>query len=609
MAPVLITLLVYFISSLFIQAALLWVICKLYQARRESSGPPPEVSPIGYRRAFVAVLLNTVVSIAVAFGVSRLPFKFSNPLPVQIVAGIVALLLSFLVLVLVLRLRMVKGVLVAATWVVLATGYGVATALFILKPFFLDAFIIPTGNMALTIRGYHKEIVCPSCGHAFDVNASEEAEPHEGFPPHRVERCRCPNCDLPIRLMDTTGGGRAERGNEIEDPGVRTGDHILVAKGPLAGNFPNRMDLVVFTYPPDPRMNYVKRIVGMPGETLAIHGGDLYRAPGKVAAPLDDDAKSSQWLRVNEFEIIRKSPDAMLALRRLVHDNDHLPKDLKAPEHQRWRLDDSGWKENGPHGFSHAQTDGEMHSISYRHFQREHGGKPSLITDVLGYNSGNTFQGAGVHWVGDLLLECEVSIEKSEGTFMLEVVRAGERFQAAWELSTGECELRRIDESEKIEKFGQQKTKLSTGTHTLRLASVDDRLTVWVDGALPFGDGVAYERPKRAVPTMLDLVPARIGAKDANLSVRRIKLFRDTYFSGNPHADVFIGDWTDSKEWEGLAKLPIRTMYVEPGHYFVLGDNPMHSSDSRSWGLVPERLLLGKPVMVYYPWSRAGALR
>src|SRR3981081_145546 len=40
---------------------------------------------------------------------------------------------------------------------------------------------------------------------------------------------------------------------------------------------PRRGDVVVFTYPVDPRLNYVKRIVGIPGDTLQMRDGTLVR--------------------------------------------------------------------------------------------------------------------------------------------------------------------------------------------------------------------------------------------------------------------------------------------------------------------------------------------
>jgi signal peptidase I len=40
---------------------------------------------------------------------------------------------------------------------------------------------------------------------------------------------------------------------------------------------PRRGDVIVFTYPVDPRLNYVKRIVGIPGDTVEMHDAILVR--------------------------------------------------------------------------------------------------------------------------------------------------------------------------------------------------------------------------------------------------------------------------------------------------------------------------------------------
>jgi signal peptidase I len=53
----------------------------------------------------------------------------------------------------------------------------------------------------------------------------------------------------------------------------------------------------------------------------------------------------------------------------------------------------------------------------------------------------------------------------------------------------------------------------------------------------------------------------------------------------------------------------VQTFYIQPGHYFCLGDNSSSSSDGRDWGQVPERLLLGKAVVVYWPPSRIGVIK
>ena len=44
-------------------------------------------------------------------------------------------------------------------------------------------------------------------------------------------------------------------------------------------------------------------------------------------------------------------------------------------------------------------------------------------------------------------------------------------------------------------------------------------------------------------------------------------------------------------------------LVVPAGNYFVLGDNRDNSSDSRYWGFVPDSLVRGQPMMVYYSYA------
>ena len=47
---------------------------------------------------------------------------------------------------------------------------------------------------------------------------------------------------------------------------------------------------------------------------------------------------------------------------------------------------------------------------------------------------------------------------------------------------------------------------------------------------------------------------------------------------------------------------------VSEGHFFVLGDNRPHSSDSREFGLVPREFLRGRVRLRVWPFDRAGIL-
>jgi signal peptidase I len=43
---------------------------------------------------------------------------------------------------------------------------------------------------------------------------------------------------------------------------------------------------------------------------------------------------------------------------------------------------------------------------------------------------------------------------------------------------------------------------------------------------------------------------------------------------------------------------------VPPSSYFALGDNSPRSKDSRYWGFVPEKDVVGRPLFIYYPFTK-----
>jgi signal peptidase I len=557
---------------------------------------------------------------------------------------------------------------VSNTREVIETVVFVVVLVLLLKSFVAEAFVIPTGSMATTLYGYQKMVTCPKCGFEFPVNCSQEVDPQEG---ERVviTGCTCPNCRLPIELAK-------EERVEVRDPHdhnrrvtrvvwvptqkSETGDRVLVGKFlyDLPWNSPekNRLNVVVFKYPERPQkdytpMNYIKRLIGLPGETIGIYYGKLYILPPDKGLRFDDsdvpeldrwqyrymhvdDPRAKERWDKGEFGILRKPPDVVMAERRIVYDNDHPASDLK--NFPRW-VDQSGaqgWTEDADgRTFKHVPGSGPLAWLRYRHVIARNGrNKPELITDFMGYNSYEPQPGQQPqHWVGDLMIDCEVKIDKPGGRLVFELSRGIHRFRADFDLASGDCTLRQIKghtDKDKApaddagEVLDTKPTALKKpGTYHVRFANVDDRLLVWVDKALPFGDGVPYtpapDGHRGPVEANDLLAPASIGATGTGVTVSKLQLWRDTYYTQmNSLRDRGEGDdfppgidFADPSTWGALHDMHERTLYVQPGHYLCMGDNSPHSSDGRSWGQVPERLMLGRALVVYYPIGRVGFIK
>ncbi|MCL2120201.1 MAG: signal peptidase I, partial [Planctomycetaceae bacterium] len=189
---------------------------------------------------------------------------------------------------------------------------------FLFRTFEGELFSIPTGSMAPTLMGRHKDYYCPECGFRYTISASEEFDAAENKYTNRVVfGGTCPQCRFTAYIGPENPQGR-------NYPSFR-GDNILVNKYTLNFRQPNRWDVTVFRYPGDPQTSYIKRVVGLENETLAIHNGNVY----------------VQKAGESEFQIARKPAHRMRSMLQMVHCNDYLkPEHIASGFPTRWHKDD-----------------------------------------------------------------------------------------------------------------------------------------------------------------------------------------------------------------------------------------------------------------------------
>jgi len=69
------------------------------------------------------------------------------------------------------------------------------------------------------------------------------------------------------------------------NPTLQNGEYILVNKLAYKTGEPARGDIVVFVFPMDPHEDLIKRIIGLPGETISVHDGSVTINGAKLNEP------------------------------------------------------------------------------------------------------------------------------------------------------------------------------------------------------------------------------------------------------------------------------------------------------------------------------------
>ena len=542
------------------------------------------------------------------------------------------------------------------------------TLALLFRAFEAEAFVIPTGSMAPTLMGRHKDLACESCGRDFRVGSSAEEDEQsqslrteaarlereladlkggDGGPGlagreerrRRIEMlesehgpigqlrsrlagkmvpaARCPNCGHVTRLV------RGEGPQTAYDPRYPSfsGDRILVNKFAYDFSEPKRWDVVVFKYPEEAKTNYIKRLVGLPGETLSIVGGDIWTSRADGAAPA----------------IARKPPATMRAMLQCVHDSRFVaPELVRAGWPQRW----SDWSPPGIDAAARWTTpdDGRTFAVEasgnavpamlrYRHlvpsaedWQRVERGepvadraKPGLVDDFQPYNAIATRP----HWVGDLAIELGLEVSRhAEGRVAVDLVEAGRVHRCTFDLATGTATLAPAGGAEPgtggLDAAVPRAATPVQGTGSWRIlfANVDDELSLFVnDRRMAFDRPTTWSQPPAEVsanrPALVeavpgtaepsDLAPVGITALSADVRVKNLRLLRDTYYIGAVDVGARPGEILEEDRLE---------FALEANQFFVLGDNSAASKDSRLWlegHHVDRELLIGRALAIFWP--------
>lgn len=512
-----------------------------------------------------------------------------------------------------------------------------------------EAFIIPTGSMAPSLQGQHMDLDCENCGFRYRSGASDNGQPAD------VTATYCPICQF-----------RTTTETNKPDHQSNKGDRILVNKFVYDFQDPERFDVIVFKNPTNGKQNYIKRLIGLPGDNILIENGDIYLMP---------DLGGGTYGK----EIARKPARKLRHVLQAVDDTNHIGEKLKSIDWpSRWNSFDesSHWdiQESDGNPLYYSKATESNNWIRYRHYQplkqewqtitngqlptRFRDGKlppGRLIGDQYAYNDGvfknETFvKNLGLHWVGDIGIECWANVISSKGTLLLDVVEGGAHFTCEINVATGKATLRCNDDDvdTKVTFQNAQKQAVETptaqtnlkgpGKYHIEYINADDHIHLWINNRLIEFDAADYSRAGIPVPTYSmespgDAEPVGVGAKGLEVSLDRIKVVRDIYYTS---ANGDLGQYSLENETEQDSNLieqyhrnpeawsndkVIKFFQLKKGatqpmfelkkgatpaedQFLPMGDNSPKSLDGRVWlgpKFVERDMLIGRAMLIYWP--------
>ena len=523
-------------------------------------------------------------------------------------------------------------------------------AVLLFRTFAAEGYMISTGSMAPSLLGYHKRVVCPTCGFTFPFGTAYDTDDDPDATAVVASRSRavCPNCCQP--------------GIDVSDVPRNHGDQLLVNKQAYLYYSPARWEVVVFRNPAHPTEAYVKRIAGLPGERIQIIGGDIvvncqvarktfdqqkatrilvhtheFRPesdsdfqPHWAAIPLESGtartSKSMPWeARDSSFQIyggdVRrpdKEPvawveyhhwirsggfhDTTVALERWPEDVDSrsVPKaGLRFDPRNRALSITGALPADVARQMMELTDDLPFQNAIFDLYEASH---VATVSDSYGYNPDEEM--GTPNPVMDLMFSSRISSLDGSGEFLVEMTNGATIFSVVLDAIRREAHLYvesiqpGVEFTAQSRQFGPASEPVASAPWTIGLGNksatiefslFDKQVIVAIDGK-PLFPPWKFDSPPGAQPPR---VPVRFGARGLDATVSQIDLYRDVYYT----------------ETRGRHAVN-RPLELKANEFFVLGDNSPVSHDSRRWDnpVVNRSHLIGKPFLVHLP-SKPGILR
>ncbi len=507
------------------------------------------------------------------------------------------------------------------TFVSLAISFVMAL---VFRSFVVEAFVIPTGSMAPTLLGAHMDFRSDQTGYEWAVNPWYPSARGQDVPAGIQGGTNVANPSV-TDPTTTTGynqeplrrRGRA-RGHVTppEIKRLRAGDRILVQKYLYELFPPSRWDVVVFKNPELATQNFIKRLVGLPGEQIWIVDGDIF---ARAVSTRDggDPVPEGDWT------IQRKPHSVQKSLWRLVHSSEYSP---LTPERDGRRWFQDPWR--GPDWLTRDRRTYRNDTSTPSTLSWDDTNWP--IWDWVPYNEFPTKVNSRVEQfpVADLRLRAGIEPD-GPGLSAAPTIRArSHEFQAFLDDSGAVLRMRPEGATEWQDLATGDFGGFAPGRVTnIELWHADQALTLVVNGSViaeaeydwspiarlgfsTIAEGEAFLDPDVRSPALSSAAtyrPAQPALRwefdGSALTMHRVGVDRDLFYEPAQSSPM-------------RASRPYSVATLEPDHYFVLGDNSPSSKDGRLWdtideaialqidpteGVVHRKLLLGKAFFVYFP--------